>query len=765
MITEKESRPTGERGGNQISSTGSDSSAARGEIVIPDLPEGCDLLKAATEYARAGLYIVPTGAHHVKHPGSLVGSAWPQLSSDSPADAYSWFGEENPFPGRTVAGIALHAGRSGLVTFDVDIEDRDLLHPALARALAECAPPFQATRAGAQMRGHYLFAVPPGRTLGNGTGGLGKGWGEVRGLNGVIIVAPTAHPEQGGLYRWQRTGPVPVLPDYVAELLPEGSAGAEAATDAMVEALVQETVGAFAALGLSARAVDRYTEDVRAGGSRHDAATAAAAWIAEDALAGLYPAVVAWRALETRFRADIERDRGKRRHDRISDEWAGILRWAVGQARAKTAGEIAAIRDAGLSRTGRPGTLPVEMVPPPAPVPAVFSAPAQPAAPKTDGEPIEPAQPDPSAETRGGWAPVDLSALIGAERKPVVPELGRRHDGVGLLYRGREHAVASEPECGKTWFVLHIVADILKRDGRVTIIDFEDCAETFVDRLMTPAFGLMPHRLGPEQFHYVSPDAAPASPGEWQAACAFGEQAADLVVFDGMTEGLGLFGWDPLVQKDIAAWRGQLVKPLLKAGCAVLTTDHVPKDKDGRAARYAIGAQHKLAGLTGAMFVLRCVEPFGQGRVGKSALYVSKDRLGGLRRHGRPDDRDPQLSYMGLMVGDAESGNMDRLDVYAPSEDATASLLGDELPPGVTEAMVAAVVERVRSGEVLGQRITQTYVVAGLTGKNEARRNAIDTAVRRGLLAVRIEGRAALYSASAGPVDFVTASSSPLTLG
>ena len=43
-----------------------------------------------------------------------------------------------------------------------------------------------------------------GRTLGNGTGRLPKGWGEIRGLNGVIKVFPSTHAD-GGQYRWERT--------------------------------------------------------------------------------------------------------------------------------------------------------------------------------------------------------------------------------------------------------------------------------------------------------------------------------------------------------------------------------------------------------------------------------------------------------------------------------------------------------------------------------------------------------------------------------
>jgi Bifunctional DNA primase/polymerase, N-terminal len=84
----------------------------------------------------------------------------------------------------------------------IDVDRPDKLPDVLERHLD--AAPFQSTRPDIPGRGHYVFAMPPGRTLGNGTGRLSKGWGEVRGLNGVIKVFPSSHSD-GGQYRWERT--------------------------------------------------------------------------------------------------------------------------------------------------------------------------------------------------------------------------------------------------------------------------------------------------------------------------------------------------------------------------------------------------------------------------------------------------------------------------------------------------------------------------------------------------------------------------------
>lgn len=118
----------------------------------------------------------------------------------------------------------------------------------------------------------------------------------------------------------------------------------------------------------------------------------------------------------------------------------------------------------------------------------------------------------------------------------------------------------------------------------------------------------------------------------------------------------------------IAEWRKLLIKPALNVGAATLTTDHVVKNREARGS-YAIGAQHKLAGLTGAQFLMERVQPFGRGLKGRSKLLVSKDRNGGLRQHGRPVEGTPGITYMGDLVGNATSGELESLILWPPRDD------------------------------------------------------------------------------------------------
>src|SRR5205823_4008118 len=113
-----------------------------------------------------------------KHAGSLLKTGWPAKTSRDREVIISWFAGTNH-------GIFLHAGRSGAVVIDVDQPDN--LHDAIRQAFIELEVPFQQTRPDTDPgRGHLIFRQPAGRMLGNSTGILGKGWGEIRGKNGIV---------------------------------------------------------------------------------------------------------------------------------------------------------------------------------------------------------------------------------------------------------------------------------------------------------------------------------------------------------------------------------------------------------------------------------------------------------------------------------------------------------------------------------------------------------------------------------------------------
>lgn len=286
-----------------------------------------------------GFYLAPTRAGDVKNPGSLLGKRWQAGTVRDPADVFAVFGEEHP----DAAGVALHAGRSGIVVIDIDTEDDASLPEPLRRAIEETAPPYQTTRVGAVRRGHYLFRQPEGRMIGNGRGLLGAGKYDIRGKNGVIVLAPTVHPEPDGLYRWRRTGPIPAVPDHLAALLPDSSDATDAASDAAIEAFLTTHVSELAP-HMQAAVLAKFRELVSQSKARHDSALEVTCWAMREARAGLYPARGAARQIKAAFLEAVGDDRRT-----AGREFAGILAWAVGQADGASEERMEAIRTKALA--------------------------------------------------------------------------------------------------------------------------------------------------------------------------------------------------------------------------------------------------------------------------------------------------------------------------------------------------------------------------------------------------------------------------------
>lgn len=288
-----------------------------GPLHVPELPDDCDALKAALEYAAAGWYVVPV-RRGTKNPGSVVGSDWERKSTRDPQEIAAWWAG-------TDHGIALHCGRSGALVFDVDYPDR--VPDVLAAELP--AAPHQSTRTDAPGRGHYLFAMPAGRDLGNRTGELGSGWGEVRGRNGVIVVAPSVHPDAvaGGRYQWVRCGTVPALPDAVSGLLPDAGAPAPDIDEGAARAWLAAARSGVPCEPVRA-ALERGQADIRTrAGSRYEAALSGSRTLVGYAGEGHRGAVAAVTTLGETYCAAVGDERD------AAGEWRRMLAGAVAMAR------------------------------------------------------------------------------------------------------------------------------------------------------------------------------------------------------------------------------------------------------------------------------------------------------------------------------------------------------------------------------------------------------------------------------------------------
>jgi hypothetical protein len=251
-------------------------------LSVPIETERMTVRNAALAWASNGFYVLPIQSIS-KHAGSVVGLGWPEKSSRDQEQIERWFSNDSTL------GLAIHLGKSGAIAFDVD--DPSFLPHKLREWISLENVPFQSTRTGCTMRGHYIFATPEGSNYGNSKGLLRGAWGEVRGRNGIIVVSPTHHSksEEGGQYVWKRTGVVPLLPHALQRLLPE-------ANHQSVQSINTEEAHSFFANHvkndcvelLNIRLKDGKTRFL--GGSRHDACRDLLLVCMKDARAGLYSA-------------------------------------------------------------------------------------------------------------------------------------------------------------------------------------------------------------------------------------------------------------------------------------------------------------------------------------------------------------------------------------------------------------------------------------------------------------------------------------------
>ena len=222
------------------------------------------------------------------------------------------------------------------MVFDVDHLDKapELLAKHLGQA------PHQSSRRDDPGRGHYLFLQPEHGIIGNSTGQLGGDWGEVRGNNGVIIAAPSTHTE-GGFYQWQRTGPVPPLPDELDEALPTGTPGEAAATDAQVAKFLREHNSSQRPEVLHGFK-QALLKKIEARESRHVSAVSVVTGAFKEARAGYYPAQAAVDMLKPILVNAVQLEPRKRTAVQLAaTEWNGIVAWASHQQTPPTSGRSA----------------------------------------------------------------------------------------------------------------------------------------------------------------------------------------------------------------------------------------------------------------------------------------------------------------------------------------------------------------------------------------------------------------------------------------
>lgn len=354
-----------------------------------------------------------------------------------------------------------------------------------------------------------------------------------------------------------------------------------------------------------------------------------------------------------------------------------------------------------------------------------------PDAPGDTGERLEPSS----------WADVDLTGLLDGTYRPIEPTLMPRGDGTCLVYPGLTHSFHGESESGKSLLAQMETVRLVNAGEHVLYLDHEADPDATVARLQM--LGGQPDRIV-ECFHYKQPEAHPGTGGaeqaDWQAMLA---RTYTLAVVDGVTDSLGLFGFGTQDNDDIARWARVLPRRIAAdTGAAVIVIDHVTKDKESRG-RFAIGGQAKIAGLTGAAYTVETTKPLGRGLAGEIVLRVGKDRPGHVRGHSgdmRGHDRTQETAR--VIVDSTVNPDRPTVTVTGPHSSDGAS---DRFRP-------TALMERIsRHIEAAGEPVSWTAMRADVSGKTEAKRQALDVLVTEGYLSREAGSRNANLHRSVTP--------------
>jgi hypothetical protein len=287
---------------------------------------------------------------------------------------------------------------------------------------------------------------------------------------------------------------------------------------------------------------------------------------------------------------------------------------------------------------------------------------------------------------------VDISALLdGTLPEPPKPILLKRSDGAAVFYAGQVNLLFGDPESGKTWICMACVVEALTAGRRVIVVDLDhNGVASTVHRLIALGAPLEALR-NPDIFRYCEPEdrielrQVVDDCRQWRPAVA---------VVDSVGELLPLNGASSNSSDEFTTVHTNVLKPLAKAGAAVLAVDHLAKNPDSRAQGPG-GTAAKRRAIGGVSIRVKAKKPFTPGHGGEAVLVVNKDRHGGVRANCPFGDREPVAGTFKLLEFtdgvlewsfDAPSLGERNDDETAPPEDIEAINALDPPPDTVEDA-------------------------------------------------------------------------------
>ncbi|MDA3624279.1 hypothetical protein OU415_02455 [Saccharopolyspora sp. WRP15-2] len=329
---------------------------------------------------------------------------------------------------------------------------------------------------------------------------------------------------------------------------------------------------------------------------------------------------------------------------------------------------------------------------------------------------------------RRTWAPIDLGPVLDGTYQPPEAGLLVRDDSHGLLYPAHIHWFHGESESGKSWVAQITAARTLVDGGRVLYIDHESSASEVVGRLLSLG---VPATAIRDRFDYVQPEVAALREAETYAELL--SRSYEFAVVDGVTEALVLNMAKSVDNDEIAAWMRVVPRAIARyTGAAVVCIDHVAKGEESRG-RFAIGGQHKMAGVDGAAYVVEPAEPLGKGMRGVLVLRIAKDRPGAIRPHCGKWRKSDRTQEAARVIVDSTRAGQTLVTIEPPEQDN-----GGGFKP-------TALMERVSRFIEDHPMASQRMILTAVTGKDEYVKAAIEHLIYDGYVTRSTVGSATVH--------------------
>ncbi len=296
---------------------------------FPTIDHDAPLLERALCLAGAGFAVFPVkGRHGGENPMAwkepVRACMWADVAATDPDKVRALFGDLDEDH-----GIGVHCGRSRIVVIDED-EPGALRGAGISTSEAVCvATGYKNGREG-ERKHHFVFAS--GGKWGNGESEFPAGV-NVRAGNGFVVAPSSPHPS-GATYEVVQPE-IPALPDVLAALLKPPSDGVDPVTSEDVEAFYKATenvadMWATVRLAKLDGLLEHYKKQPPT--NRHPRMLGIVVTAMQEAAAGDYPAEKAAAACEAAFLYSLDQGRDARKP--TSGEFAKMVRWGIGKAKA-----------------------------------------------------------------------------------------------------------------------------------------------------------------------------------------------------------------------------------------------------------------------------------------------------------------------------------------------------------------------------------------------------------------------------------------------